>query len=173
MLGEAALIGRRVKSLGLLLLAIAACSSSSQTFQESLKDTTGATFHVSCPSSPCDTTTTGTPTGCSGWTIFNSSRIAVMCSNSNVGANCRPFACTGDDNCPKAQGWSLVCKDSVCQNLKLPIYEGDVVALCLATTPRSGLDCVGEPNTATQSVQAKADAACTNGCTVPPDCLQP
>jgi hypothetical protein len=182
------MIGDRVKSLGCQVWtlvvawvsvpifgnAIAACSSSQpQTFQETLKDTTGASFHVSCPSSGCDTTSTATPTACYGWTIFNASRIAVMCSNSNADAVCRPFACTSDGDCPQAQGWSLVCRATVCQNLKRPLGEEDVVALCLASTPRSAADCAGQPNPAAQAVQAQATAACKNGCTVPAGCLQP
>src|SRR5258708_22228463 len=98
------MIGDRMKSLGCQVWtlvvawvsvpifgsAIAACSSSQpQTFQETLKDTTGASFHVSGPSSGCDImSTAATPTSCYGWTIFNDSRIAVMCSNSNVDAVC-------------------------------------------------------------------------------------
>lgn len=154
--------------------ATAACSSSPpQTFQETLKDTTGASFHVSCPSSRCDITSAATTTSCYGWSIFNDSRIAVMCSNSNVGANCRPFTCASDGDCPQAQGWSLVCRATVCQNLDLPLGEEDVVELCLASTPRSAVDCVGQPDPAAQAVQAEATAACKNGCTVPAGCLQP
>lgn len=155
--------------------AIAACSSSApQTFQQTLRDTTGASFHQSCPSSGCAITSTTTlPAACYGWTIFNDSRIAVLCSNSNVGANCRPFTCTSDGDCPQAQGWSLVCRATVCQNLERPLDEQDVVALCLARTPRSAADCVGQPTSAAQAAQAEATAACTSGCTVPAGCLQP
>jgi hypothetical protein len=113
------------------------------------------------------------PTPCSGWTIFNDSRIATICSNSSAVALCRPFACTSDGDCPQAQGWSLVCRASVCENLELPLGEENVVALCLARTPRSGADCAGQPNPAIQAIQAEATAACKNGCTVPADCLQP
>jgi hypothetical protein len=175
-------LGRQVRTLvatwvyvAIFGCALAACSSSQpQMFQQTLKDTTGASFHQSCPPSGCAITSTAAmPAACYGWTIFNASRIAVLCSNSNVDANCRPFTCTNDGDCPQAQGWSLVCRATVCQNLKLPLGEEDVIALCLASTPRSGLDCVGQQSPAAQAVQAEAMAACKNDCTVPAGCLQP
>lgn len=163
-------------------VAVAACSSAPPPLQ-TWTDTVGTSYDWSCPSSECDITSAAAmPTACNEWTMMVE-RVIVMCptfgalaenTTSPEAGLCRPLACVSDADCPISPDWSAVCQKNMCQVIGWPLFYEDVVALCLAHVPRS-MGCQGSPppDSVTQAALAEASTACSNGCTVPVDCLQP
>jgi hypothetical protein len=92
---------------------------------------------------------------------------------------CRPLACTTNSDCPVFQTdrGAYTCKAGICQNLTSPVYADDVVALCLAASPRAGgcsdlfESVLTDP--AVMEATSSATAACAGQtCSVPPQCQQ-
>ena len=168
----------RYKTAPLVAALLACCRSSSGVTEQTLIDTTGASFTELCDSAQCTvTSTTPAPPACNSWTIVNTSRIAVVCGSPGaaIDPNCRPLTCSADYECPSRTGWALACQAGICQNVQRPLVLEDVLALCVAPNSRTTA-CDAQPPYAdivVKSAYETALAACSGECAVPPTCQQP
>ncbi|MDC3986611.1 hypothetical protein [Polyangium jinanense] len=183
-----------------LLVALSAALNIScgNSIPEVLRDTTGATFSLTCaynegcaikpldapPPVPCNS-----GSGSPGRVFYSHfwHRFIEICSAVGLDSGawftdpsmCRFVACDADDECPQFSDVEYVCSGGLCQNVerKGEISDpGDVVTLCMADEPRPS-DCraqTDDPEVAAQFERAHASCdSATDVCKVPADCWQP
>ena len=136
-----------------------------------LSDTEGRRFQARCGSEGgCQVTQTAGPDG-GAVSLVARGRLIAACPASDGGSvaagECRPLVCSGDDDCPPAQG--LVhgtCVSGLCVEPAHELYADDAVMLCLAGT--------GLGRSAPAQVERFAlGLNCGTPCRVPRTCRQP
>jgi len=167
--------------IALAALTIAGCSK--KIAPVTATDTEGRTFDVTCTSpTACTLSSSATPKPTTpapdgarpAFVLHQASRLYAVCEVWMQGtssavhlADCRPFACSSDTQCPPAKGMTQgACSGSFCIDPSAAIAPEDSVLLCLAGT--------GVPAGSTKQVERYAlGNNCGNPCRVPRVCRQP
>jgi hypothetical protein len=154
-----------------------------------LRDTLGNAFaydcgdRLSCPLGALPAPPPNFP-GCGMGTMPKRGYVAILLSRlyricdvelSGTGfiledTSCRPVACSCEVGCPGG----LACLHGLCQAAATPLGAGDVIALCLAATPRPATCEAWLAAVGGLSSHRDAVLACQRGpCVAPASCGQP
>ncbi len=155
----------------------AGCSSANHDNPSTISDTTGAAFDWVCSDDGCDATpAAGTPPlACGGGYTIGRLLVLDAFPLAEFG---RAVACGGDGDCPQFAKHRYACRSGLCESTDVTtLSEFDVLALCLAATPRLPAchDALVDPTTTkarslTNSTCNGQDLTCAS---VPATCRQP
>lgn len=166
---------RRLSLVAFVVLFLApSCARESPS---TLLDSTGVEALWECSRGDCEITRASEIVPSCGeraWYVVGAGALAVLCVD--VGgevdpATCRPIVCDSDLDCPQWEARGYGCDGGFCSTSALGLDHLDVVATCLATTPREPSCALTDAATARIAI---AEAACAEGaigCTIPEACL--
>ena len=184
----------------MVMVLVAGCGSGASNNvppqPSALVDTTGARVSWSCKDGHCaapkplagtpaprPTCVGGGQVPSYGTEVFGSP-VAMLCEGcydvamttfTSEGSGCRPLVCTVDADCPQPSFGAVAfgCTKGLCQDPTKQLNYGVVLALCLATVPRSATQ--DSNGTAAFDASNVATSGCptTSTCASPASCRQP
>ncbi len=168
-------------SLVALACLTAGCADDDRRNPNQLRDTLGVTLGWACSDKGCVITSEPPAfVACGeaqGFTLFLD-QVALMCSSTIMNGSsswyaedCRPLACSTNDDCPFFEGRTYDCHKGLCETSDIAVEQSSdrLVALCMSTAPRP-TDCYTTDPVAEALMASNCD---DSGCTLPSTCLQP
>ncbi len=187
----------RLFAFTILFASVVGCSSgsSSGSPQQTVRDTLGYIFDVTCSSGICRLTPedpTLKPLACDSvlsgdtfvilWSRILTIHVLVLSSGPlelNAAEPGHPVACTGDTDCTPwnatlgTTNYEYTCANGICQDTTVSLTPEDVITLCQADIPwPTNCPYVATEPFASRLVEVAATCATVSTCSVPADCYQ-